>query len=108
MRLLFFFLCLFGAIHAHENEGVVFFSAQIPCEKIYLKPENVAITENGIFFQINDEWIMTEAIYFDSTGLYVSSLENEWSINWTCPKCKFVNGPLKEAVEIVDILQGTR
>ena len=69
----------------------------VPCEKIYLQQDQVVVTQGGIFCCLNEQWVATEALFCDASGLYVTSMRDERSIYWTCPKCKEVNSPLRNS-----------
>lgn len=85
--LLFIFL---GVVQAHQNDSIA--SAEfIKCERIDIHPEHIAITPEGIFFQLNDQWLVTDALHRDSRGLFVSSVKSEFSTSWNCPKCGHEN-----------------
>jgi len=88
MTCLFFFI--FNAVHADNIDTHTPESTQF--EKIYLQPDQVAITSDGIFFLQGDYWIMTDAIYNDNFGLFISRAKDEWSLHWKCPKCGHENG----------------
>ncbi len=55
----------------------------VPCEKIYIQPEQIAVTNDGIFFQHAGEWIATQNISLDGSGLYVNSISDEWTTHWS-------------------------
>ena len=39
-------------------------------EKIYIAPEQLGVTPDGIFIEMNDDWIQVNAIYSDHYGIY--------------------------------------
>jgi hypothetical protein len=57
-------------------------------EKIYVQLNQVSLSENGIYVNLNNEWIPTEAIHLDTEGLYVT--DNAIG-DWKCPKCHHQN-----------------
>ncbi len=81
------FVC-FRIAHAHENGPCD------SCEKLYLQPDQIAINEEGIFIQLGGEWMITNAIHRDGTGLYVSTAHDEGTFSWECRVCHRKNGPL--------------
>jgi predicted RNA-binding Zn-ribbon protein involved in translation (DUF1610 family) len=87
----------FGIAHTHERDCSISTPVFTKCEKIYVQPEQVALTPEGIYFQFEDSWIMTDAIHCDSSGIFISSTSSEWSFSWTCPKCGTENGPLRRS-----------
>jgi hypothetical protein len=42
-------------------------------EKLYILPEQLAITANGIFVEFNEHWYETSALFSDEAGLYVQA-----------------------------------
>lgn len=69
----------------------------VPCEKTYFLPEQVAVAQEGIFVNLSDAWIQTDALFADSLGLFIiskkSSARGECSSgqsqcpNKRCKKC---------------------
>lgn len=45
----------------------------VPCEKTYFLPNQVAIAQEGFFVNLNDVWIQTDALFSDSTGMFIVS-----------------------------------
>lgn len=78
----------FGSVYGNEKDPLLK-SKFVKCEKIYVAPHQVAITSEGIFVQFKEEWMMTDAIHRDNGGLFISSIADEWSWYWTCPKCGY-------------------
>ena len=92
-KLTFVLFLLTGIANANDKEISSASLKFVPCEKIYVQPDQVAITNEGIFLQLNEEWVPTEAIQYDASGIFVTSISSEWSFRWTCPKCGYENGP---------------
>lgn len=77
-----FIFVVLGSTYGHELTK---------SEKWYVQPNQIAITEEGIFISMDDEWINADAIHRDHTGLYITKAEDEWSTKWECPKCHHSN-----------------
>ncbi len=45
-----------------------------PTEKMYIHPEQLSVSEQGIFVLINQEWFQTNSLLSDVQGLYVQTL----------------------------------
>lgn len=78
----FLLFVLSALVHAGDKDHKF-----ISCEKIYVQPNQIAICQEGIFIQHNDEWIATEAVHYDASGIFVTHVSDEWSRYWTCAKC---------------------
>lgn len=72
--LVFFFLTVFSISFSTEN--------QINLGKFYLQPEQISVTNNGIFASIKNITVSLDAIYCDSLGLFTYSNLSEKK---TCP-----------------------
>lgn len=75
------FLGLIGMIlptisYSHER-------AEEP-EKIYLRPSQVAIVDQGIFALVKDQWEPVTAVHADAFGLYVLGVANYPYTRWIC------------------------
>jgi hypothetical protein len=44
------------------------------CDKQYVQPNYVAVSEDGIFIQLQDKWIQTEGVFSDAQGLFILNL----------------------------------
>ena len=95
-KLLILLFALTTLVYADESYDSCHSSA---CEKIYLDPNQVAITEDGIFCLLNNQWMATEAVHYDAAGLFITNASEEWSIRWTCPKCGHRNSVIRNACE---------
>ena len=61
-------------------------------EKIYLQPEQISISEKGIFVNISNAWFATAAICQDVKGLYVEEARiGSEHFTWECRYCHYVN-----------------
>ena len=63
-----------------------------PCflehEKTYINLDQIHIDQEGIFVQIDNEWIPTSGLYFDSSGMFVQSVEFRRNpSSWVCSSC---------------------
>ena len=79
--------------------GVVFLSA-MPCEaksegkdikkskKVYVDPQNVKITEDGVFILENDTLVPVKFVAHDENGVYVKRQKPQPP----CPACGFNGG----------------
>ncbi|MGE5195903.1 MAG: hypothetical protein ACM3JI_01065 [Anaerolineae bacterium] len=69
------------------------------CEKTYVESEHLAITPEGIFVKIFEEWIMTPAIHFDEKGLYFDAClkDDLANFSWTCPECDYENSTFRRS-----------
>ncbi len=70
--------CLEGQTHDLHN-------------KTYVQPNQVALSESGIFVFLENAWIPTEALHSDASGMYVTNLLDEKLLGWRCPKCGYWN-----------------
>ncbi|MBS0620860.1 MAG: hypothetical protein JSS61_05330 [Verrucomicrobia bacterium] len=41
------------------------------CERTYISPDKLMITEEGIFVLIDGEWVPSPSLLSDSTGIYI-------------------------------------
>lgn len=98
-RLTFLFLVLSAIVHANDKDHSNLSSKFVPCEKIYVQPDQIAITNEGIFIKHNNEWIPTGSIQYDASGLFISNTSDEWSIRWFCPKCGHSNAAWRNTCE---------
>ncbi len=46
-------------------------------ERIYVLPEQLGMSSEGIFVNLNDEWIEVQSVYSDESGIYISPLSIE-------------------------------
>ncbi len=86
-----------GFAHAQREDGTA--ATFVLCEKFYIQPNQINVTQDGIFILNEDIWIMTDAVHHDGSRLYISSLSEEWSFKWECPKCGYENGPFTRSCE---------
>ncbi|MBM3192000.1 MAG: hypothetical protein FJZ63_05050 [Chlamydiae bacterium] len=63
-----------------------------PYEKFYVHPDHIAITQDGIYIQLEGLWIKTGTLHQDSTGIFISKADCENYFTWVCPRCHYENG----------------
>ena len=68
--------------------------------KIYVEPNQIAISEHGIFVNVDNAWFATEAIHADAAGIYTTELvdSNKYT-EWICRYCRHVNSWLINACQ---------
>lgn len=59
--------------------------------RTYVQPNQIALSETGIFVYLENAWIPTEALHTDASGMYVTNLVDEKFFGWKCPKCGHEN-----------------
>lgn len=87
---LFFLICLFssfGLSAAHDNDSAERYSA-----KVYFDSNDLVISNNIIYVQLENNLIETSVIRSDQQGLYVFESEiNDCRLGgekeWKCPYC---------------------
>lgn len=62
----------------------------IACETTFVAPEQISISEQGIFIRFGDLYIETPAVFFDGRSLSFSTyrIVDEWRY-WKCPRCGY-------------------
>jgi hypothetical protein len=60
-------------------------------EKTYIQPDQIAFAQDGIYVQIDNQWIPTESIHADACGIYVTEDTRDIT-HWICPRCHHENG----------------
>ncbi len=55
-------------------------------DKIYVHPNKLAVTEYGLFLNINEEYVEIPALYSDAQGVYIQKIFRR-SITSPCPLC---------------------
>ncbi len=45
-----------------------------PCEKTYVLPEQLGISDSAIYVQVQGEWYQTKALLNDEGGLYIENI----------------------------------
>ncbi len=45
------------------------------CEKTYILPHELAMTPDGIFVKVQDQWFQTEALFSDIGGIFFQNLK---------------------------------
>ncbi len=83
------FACVASSIQAEEEI--------IPCEKTYVNPDQVQLSEQALFVNIGDVWVQPTAIQVDANGLFFNAYFNNVMPDevWQC-KCRFWNKPWAE------------
>ena len=56
-------------------------------DRLYVEPHQIAIQNNLIHVSVGNNWMQTDALYSDASGLYVDSHQ----IGWTCGRCGHYN-----------------
>ncbi len=88
MKYILFLFLLIGITCGYSAELPKFESS----EKIYLQPEQISISENGIFVNIANAWFAIAAICHDAKGIYVDEARVGIEyFTWECRYCHFVN-----------------
>jgi len=90
LKMLPVLMSVFCTLHGVDKEYVVSDN-----QKTYVDLSQISVIPEGIFVQLGKGWLAIDALYHDSLGYFFSAPSNEWDTTWTCPKCKFVNGPLR-------------
>lgn len=60
-------------------------------EKIYLSEKQIAVHENQLFVCIDGQWVTTEALFADASGVYIQG--RKWYEPWHCGFCGADNPP---------------
>jgi len=58
-------------------------------DKIYVKPHEISISENGMFLLLQNTWVAIEALHADEVGVYAA--RPEIKLTWTCRHCNKEN-----------------
>jgi hypothetical protein len=105
----FLFTILCSLSYAHENKCnfvgqnianvQINDSTQARLEKVkrYIDPRNVRFEQKEMHVQVDQNWVITNAIYTDADGFYVLETKGGWTCgycsyyneknNWTCDNC---------------------
>lgn len=75
---LFLFAALFTISQEIRAEELRFDS----CEKIYVHPNQISISEQGIFVYVGNEWLAAESLHADASGVYAGVSADLWT--WKC------------------------
>ncbi len=65
-------------------------------KKIYLQPEQITLTQDGIFVYIGNQWSSTDTLQSDAEGIYISQDERDW-LQWKCPRCGYINSSVTDS-----------
>ena len=63
--------------YAHENARMI--------EKKYIDPNNVRFEQKEMYVQIDQNWVVTNAVYTDTNGFYILETKG----GWTCGYCGY-------------------
>jgi hypothetical protein len=69
LRIVSILFCFVATIMIANASNSKFCSA----EKVYILPEQLAITSNGIFVEYNQHWYETGALFSDEKGIYIQT-----------------------------------
>lgn len=72
--------------HVADNKEM-FNPCQERIEKRYVDPSNVRFAQKEMYVQLDQDWVVTNAVYTDSTGFYILEAKG----GWTCGYCTFYN-----------------
>ncbi len=98
LLLLLLTLCFSNASHAFEDEN---YYPEVKQESPLIR--HIIKSEEGVFLQIGDGWILTEGLQASAEGIFVivngeymtveAALENSECVRktWVCKKCGFIN-----------------
>ena len=97
MKVWFALLLIVFGLHAVDCTKTVLLG-----ESVYVSPEQVRVTENGIFLLFGKREIKTSALHADSKGLFFIDM---WEANcdkgyWECSNCHHCNPALKFWCEV--------
>jgi len=53
------------------------------CEKVYVQPDQISITGDGIFVYVGNVWLAAKALHADAAGVFARGPDVDWT--WTCP-----------------------
>lgn len=62
-------------------------SHQDKIEKRYIDPSNVCFEQKEIYVQLDQNWVVTNAVYADADGFYILEAKG----GWTCGYCSYYN-----------------
>jgi len=67
-------------------------------DKLYVQPNQITLSEEGIFVYLENAWHAAESVHADEQGIYITTLQDKtW--NWKCPKCGHNNSWLVNKCE---------
>lgn len=100
---LFFVLSTLGIFSISQGFGNETQSSKCR-EKIYVHSNQVSVSQNGIYVNVNNQWIPTDSLHTDAQGIYVMSDalvdEKKWGpMYWICPECGYQNSFTSNACE---------
>jgi len=68
--------------YAHENMQLSD-PHQAKIEKKYIDPNSVRFEQKEMYVQLDQNWVVTNAVYTDSNGFYILETKG----GWTCGYC---------------------
>jgi len=86
---LFFIMSSLGSLYAQEGSIA-------KKDRLYIGSGDVAFKNNEIYVSVNNNWVQTNAVYSDTSGVYVDQNSIGWTCGyghynttnvWTCDKC---------------------
>ena|ERR1700722_3246733 len=92
MRIFFWclFLILTGAGGLNQTYATIQTVSFDEGSKIYVSPEQIQITKDGIFVVLEFEYIQIQAIMQDDQGIHYLKIP---PLYWTCRKCGYSGNP---------------
>jgi len=79
------FLMMATVSQAHEGHSKV--ESTTEETKTYIDPTNIQFNNKQIYVRLNQDWVQTNAVFSDATGLYIVSNKG----GWTCGYCAYYN-----------------
>ncbi len=83
--------------HSHQECSLSATPDSSQKAKIYLHPENIVFHGKDIYVLLNQNWIQTNAIFSDNSGIYMYDNKGGWTCGycgyynegsyWTCDRC---------------------
>lgn len=70
-----------------ENHVQISDPKQAKLEKKYIEPSNVRFEQKKMYVQLDQNWIVTNAVYTDANGFYILEPKG----GWTCGYCHYYN-----------------
>jgi len=102
MRIVFALLFLSSVLTAEE--------VLIPCQKTYISPNQMHVTETDLFVEIDETWILPGSIQFDANGYYFDSIRCDEKVPqvWQCQWDLTWNEGWRDYCKICHRLKGTK
>jgi hypothetical protein len=84
--------CPAAANHAQMSDP-----HQAKIEKRYIDPNNVRFEQKEMYVQLDQNWVITNAVYTDADGFYILETKGGWTCGycgnynegsyWVCERC---------------------